>query len=104
MFKFTARIFFIMVHAGNTVLIPSYMCLSKVGSVMYQLYKHLYTKIGDMILLISHEQPSLKKRTYKKSAHIGNTYTNFVCHTISCAMNVHQVETLGSNQQDPGPP
>ena len=69
MFKFAARIFFVMVYAGITVLTPSYMCLAKLYNGMYQVYMHLYTKIGDIILILQ-EQPSFK-RTYKKLARIG---------------------------------
>ena len=41
----------------------------KMGNAMYQLYTHLYTKIGDTILILQ-EQASFE-RTYKKSACIG---------------------------------
>ena len=79
-FKFAARIFFVMVYTGITVLTPSYMCLSKIGNMMYQVYMHLYAKIGN-IILIRQEQSSLK-RTYKKLAHIGKyLYKLQVSHT-----------------------
>ena len=68
-FKFAASIFFVMVYAGITVLTTSDMCLAKLCNGMYQLYTHLYAKIGDIILILQ-EQPSLK-RMNKKSARIG---------------------------------
>ena len=69
MFKFAARIFFVMVYAAIIVLTPSYMRLAKLCNGMYQVYMHLYAKIGD-IILIPQEQSNLK-RTHKKLARIG---------------------------------
>ena len=69
MFKITARTFFVMVYVEITVLTPSYMCFTKIRSKMYQLYMHLYTKIGDTIMIP--EEQSRFKRMYKKLARIG---------------------------------
>ena len=69
-FKFAARIFFFArMYAGITVLTLSYMCQAKLCNRMYQVYMHLYAKIGDIILILQ-EQPSFKRR-YKKTACIG---------------------------------
>ena len=68
-FKLAARIFFVMVYAGITVLTPSFMCMTKLCKGIYQVYMRLYAKLVD-IILTPQEQPSVK-RTYKKSACIG---------------------------------
>ena len=68
-FKLAARIFFVMVYAGITVLTPSFMCISTLCKRIYQVYTHLYAKVID-IILAPQEQPSVQ-RMYKKSAHIG---------------------------------
>ena len=77
-----------MVYAEITVLTPSYICLSKIANVMYQLYMHLYAKIGNMILILQ-EQASFK-RTYKKLAHIGKyLYKLCVLHNKLCKESVY---------------
>ena len=68
-FKLAARILCVMVYAGITVLTPSYMCISTLCKRIYQVYKHLYAKVID-IILAPQEQPSIQ-RMYKKLARIG---------------------------------
>ena len=67
-FKLAARVFFVMVYVGITVLTPSFMCVATLCKSIYQVYMHLYAKID--IILIPQEQPSFK-RTYKKLTRIG---------------------------------
>ena len=67
-FKLAARIFFVMVYAGITVLTPSFTCITTLCKRIYQMYTHLYAKVSD-IILTPPEQPSIQ-RTYKKSARI----------------------------------